>query len=47
MADYVTDISDPKHRTEHDEYIRQMELQKYISEGKQIVASQGEKNLTL
>jgi len=37
MADYVSDISDPKHRAEQDKYIRMLESQKNIPEGRQIV----------
>ena len=37
MSDYVSDISDPKYRAEQNEYIRQLEMQQKIPEGKQIV----------
>ena len=37
MKDYVTEISDPKHRKEQDEYIKQLESQQNIPEGKEIV----------
>lgn len=37
MADYVSEISDPKHRAEQDEYIRQLEEQNEIPDGKGIL----------
>lgn len=37
MAEYVSEISDPKHRAEQDAYIRQLESQQNVPEGKQIV----------
>jgi dynein assembly factor 2 len=37
MADYVSEISDPKHRAEQDEYIRQLEEQNDIPQGKGIL----------
>ena len=37
FADYVSEISDPKHRAEQDEYIRQLEAQNEVPEGKNII----------
>ncbi len=37
MADYVSEISDPKHRVEQDEYLRQLEEQNEIPDGKGIL----------
>lgn len=37
MTEYVSEISDPKHHAEQDEYIRQLEEQNAVPEGKQII----------
>ena len=37
MAEYVSEISDPKHRAEQDAYIRQLEEQNEIPAGKKII----------
>ena len=37
MAEYVSEISDPKHRAEQDQYIRQLEGQNELPPGKDII----------
>jgi dynein assembly factor 2 len=37
MADYVDEISDPKHRAEQEAYIRQLESEQKVPEGKQLL----------
>ena len=37
FAEYVSEISDPNHRAEQDEYIRQLEVQNEVPEGKNII----------
>lgn len=37
MADYVTEITDPKHRAEQDEYIRQLEEKNELPTGKDLL----------
>jgi len=37
MAEYVADISDPKHRAEQDSYLRHLELENDIPLGKQVI----------
>ena len=37
MVNYVDEISDPKHKAEQDEYIRQLESQNGVPEGKKII----------
>jgi dynein assembly factor 2 len=37
MANYVDEISDPKHKAEQDEYLRQLESQNEVPEGKKII----------
>ena len=37
MADYVSEISDPKHREEQEAYISQLEAQNEVPGGKKLV----------
>ena len=37
MAEYVTEISDPKYRAEQEEYLRQLEEQNEIPDGKKMI----------
>ena len=37
LGDYVDEISDPKHRPEHDQYLREMEERGELPAGTQLI----------